>query len=87
MPPLSGHQFEHLPLVLRDRRPTRVPPVPVPPNPTTVLNATNRIAHSSGLRTHTSNVSSVWKAAQETRLQDGLPPTEAGIPPHVRVGC
>ncbi len=81
MPPVSsGHQFEHLPLVLRDRGPTRVPPAPVPPNPTTVLNQTNRVTHSGGLRTHTSNVSSVWKAAQKTRLQDGLPPTEAGIP-------
>jgi len=46
MPPVSsGHQFEHLPLVLRDRGPS----APIPPNPTTVSNQTNRVAHSSGL--------------------------------------
>lgn len=81
MPPISpGHQFEHLPLVLRDRGPTRVPPAPVPENTTTADNKTNRTAHSGGLRTHTSSVSTAWKLTQQTRVQDGLPPTEAGIP-------
>lgn len=81
MPPVStGHQFEHLPLVLRDRGPTRVPPAPIPPNPTTTSNQTNRVAHSGGLTSHSSSVSTTWKAKQQTRLQDGLPPTDAGIP-------
>lgn len=81
MPPVSsGHQFEHLPLVLRDRGPTRVPSAPIPPNPTTVSNQTNRVAHSGGLSGHSSSVSTAWKTKQQARLQDGLPPTEAGIP-------
>lgn len=81
MPPVSsGHQFEHLPLVLRDHGLTRVPSTPVPPNPTTVSNQTNRVAHSSGLSGHSSSVSTAWKTKQQARMQDGLPPTEAGIP-------
>lgn len=80
MPPASGHQFEHLPLVLRDRGPTRVPSAPVPPDPTTSLNQTNRVTHSGGLKTRSSNVSTTWKAKQEQRVQDGLPTTKAGIP-------
>ncbi|HUY31869.1 MAG TPA: S8 family peptidase [Pirellulales bacterium] len=81
MPTVSpSHQFEHLPLVLRDRGPTRVPSAPVPENTTTADNKTNRATHSAGLGSHSSNVSTAWKATQQTRLQDGLPSTEAGIP-------
>ena len=81
MPPVSpGHKFEHLPLVLRDRGPTRVPPLPIPPDPTTVSNQTNRVAHSGELTSRSSSVSTRWKTNQQTRLDDGLPPTEAGIP-------
>lgn len=80
MPPASGHQFEHLPLVLRDRGPTRVPPAPVPQDPTTSLNQTNRVTHSGGLKTRSSSVSTTWKAKQEARIQVGLPATKAGIP-------
>jgi hypothetical protein len=81
MPQTSpGHQFEHLPLVLREHGRTRVPPRSIPANPTTEFNRANRVAHSSGLTSHASRVSTTWKASLQDRVQNGLPPTDAGIP-------
>lgn len=73
------HQFEYLPLVLREHGPARFRPAPQPEDLTTVTNKANRPAHSGGLRTHASNVSVHWQAQQDARVQSGLPPI-TGIP-------
>jgi hypothetical protein len=81
MPPDSPtHQFEHLPLVLTDRGPARFPPAPVPENSVTAINKTNRIAHAGGLTSRSLTASTSWKTRQAGRIQDGLPPSAAGIP-------
>lgn len=81
----SAHHFEHLPLVLRDRGPTRVPRAHIRPNPTTAFNQTNRAAHSDGLTKRSLSVSATWKTQQQSRLQNGLPPTDSGIPLLLRI--
>ena len=78
MPP--SHQFEHLPLVLREHGPARFPAAPIPENSTTAGNKGNRAGHSGTLSTNTTSVSTNWRSKQQTRLQNGLPQTEAGIP-------
>ena len=77
MPPT--HQFEYLPLVLRERGPARFPPAPQAEDLTTLANKTNRVTHAGGLRTHTSSLTADWQARQTARIQDGLPPI-IGIP-------
>ena len=86
MPPTPPtHQFEHLPLVLRDRGPARYPQAAIPENPTTVLNKGNRAGHAGGLRTVSSNISTNWQTRQAGRAQGGLPALEAGIPILLRI--
>ena len=86
MPPTpSGHQFEHLPLVLRERGPARFPAIPIPENPATTSNKVNRGTHATGLSTHSGSASSNWKSRQLVRVQIGLPPTEVGIPLLLRI--
>lgn len=75
-----GHEFEHLPLILRDTGPTRVPPAPIPPDPATEQNKSNRQAHFQKLNTNASSLSTAWKTNQQARLQSGLPSTDVGIP-------
>ena len=74
----TNHQFEYLPLVLREHGPARFPQAPLI-NPTTVDNQTNRTAHAGGLQMQLTGVSKNWQARQDARIQDGLPPI-AGIP-------
>lgn len=77
MPP--DHQFDYLPLVLRERGPARFPPAPQAQDPTTANNRSNRPAHAGDLRTRLANVSTNWQLRQNARAQDGLPPI-TGIP-------
>jgi hypothetical protein len=79
MPP-PAHQFEYLPLVLRERGSARFPAVPMAENTATAANKANRAGHSGGLRAHTTSVSTSWQARQVARIQGGLPAIEAGIP-------
>lgn len=76
----ASHQFEYLPLILRDRGPARFPPPRQAPDPATATNRTNRAGHSHGLRTHATTVVTNWQNRQAQRLVDGLPTIEAGIP-------
>ena len=74
------HQFEHLPLILKDRGPARFPPAPIPENPVTAANKTARAAHSGSLTAHSRTVSTTWTTRQTGRIQNGLPPSAKGIP-------
>jgi len=76
----TAHQFEYLPLILRDRGPARFPPAPQAPDPATANARANRAGHSGGLRTTATTVATNWQARQAQRLADGLPTIEAGIP-------
>lgn len=78
MPP--SHQFEYLPLVLRESGLARFPPSPREEDPTTVINRSDRGAHSAGIGSATTTVSENWKEKQEARVEDGLPAIEGGIP-------
>ncbi len=75
----TNHQFEYLPLVLREHGPARFPQVPQDENATTVNNKADRPAHAGGLRAHVTSVSTHWQTRQDARVQDGLPPI-TGIP-------
>ena len=78
MPP--SHQFEYLPLVLRESGLARFPPAPRDEDPTTVINRANRATHAGTLTARTSALSTSWKAARAARQQAGLPEIEEGIP-------
>jgi len=78
MPP--SHQFEYLPLVLRESGLARFPQVPREEDPTTVINRSDRGTHSAGLASATTTASDNWKKKQEAREADGLPTVEGGIP-------
>ncbi len=77
---MPDHNFEYLQLILRERGPARFPPAPQAENPTTANNKSHRSGHAGGLRTQSENVSANWKTSQTARVQNGLPPIEAGIP-------
>src|SRR5208282_2721483 len=83
--PAPTHNFEHLPLVLRDHGAARFPKAVIPENPTTTTNKTNRAGHASGLRGSSSAVSTNWQRQQTTRVRDGLPLIEAGVPLLLRI--
>ncbi|MHB8903442.1 MAG: hypothetical protein ACYC6Y_32155 [Thermoguttaceae bacterium] len=79
------HEFEYLPLVLRERGPAWFPQAPQPENPTTVDNKTNRSTHAGGLKGHCSSISTNWQTRQTTRSTNGLPSIVAGIPLLLRI--
>lgn len=81
----AGHQFEHLPLVLRDRGPARFPPAPMQPDPATAANRENRAGHSQGLRTSAATITQNWQTQQAQRQQQGLPAIAAGVPLLLRI--
>ncbi|HZZ81338.1 MAG TPA: S8 family serine peptidase, partial [Gemmataceae bacterium] len=81
----GSHQFEHLPLVLRDRGPARYPQAAIPESSTTVINRANRTGHAAGLRTGSSNVLASWQVRQAERIRSGLPPITGGIPLLLRI--
>jgi hypothetical protein len=76
---LSTHQFEHLPLVLRNTGAARLTGGGTP-NPTTDTNRTNRAGHAQALSGSASAWSEEWKLQQEKRTEDDLPSISAGIP-------
>src|SRR5262245_32609467 len=76
----QAHQFEYLPLVLRDRGPARFPRPGFMEAPQTQLNRANRGAHGHGLQAAVTTVATTWRARQEQRDEQGLPETGAGIP-------
>jgi hypothetical protein len=76
----ASHQFEYLPLILRDRGPARFPPAPQAPDPATASNKTNRAGHSLILRNRAGTIVASWQSRKAQRLADGLPTIEAGIP-------
>ncbi len=74
------HDFEYLPLVLRERGPARFPPAPQTEDVTTADNKTHRSVHAGGLKSGCSSISTNWQARQNARVQSGLPLIDAGIP-------
>lgn len=83
MPP--NHQFEYLPLVLREHGPARFPRVPQDEDPATASNKTSRTGHAGSLRAHSTSVSTNWKTRQEVRVHDGLPAIDVGVPLLLRI--
>lgn len=77
---MPNHQFEHLPLVLREHGPAYFPQSYRGEDPTTANNKANRGGHASELRSSATAVSTSWKKQQATRVQSGLSSIEAGIP-------
>ena len=77
---MPSHQFEYLPLVLREHGPARFPQAPQPEDATTASNKANRAGHAGGLAARATSVSSNWQTRQAARLQAGLPQIEVGIP-------
>lgn len=75
----ASHQFEYLPLILRDRGLARFgkPPKELAASKE---NRQNRAGHSHRLRTHSATVIANWQTRMAQRLTDGLPDIEAGIP-------
>jgi subtilase family protein len=81
----ASHRFEHLSLVLSKSGPAFFPQARISEDPTTATNKANRSTHAAGLRGLTGNVSSNWQTQQQTRIQDGLPAIDAGIPLLLRI--
>jgi hypothetical protein len=75
----NTHQFEHLPLVLRERGPARYSGGPRV-DPATLDAKQNRTAHATALQTPASAVSLTWQTRQAQRAQAGLPTLPAGVP-------
>jgi hypothetical protein len=80
----AGHQFEHLPLILRERGPARFGP---PPQTTTTTHANreNRAGHSRALQVSVTAVTRDWQTRIATRRNEGLPVIAAGIPLLLRI--
>src|ERR1700674_3870067 len=78
MPP--GHQFEYLPLVLRDTGPARFPRPNFTEDPLTQQNRANRGAHGHGLQAQVATVVTAWQTRQAERKEAGLPEIKPGIP-------
>src|SRR5437868_6945535 len=75
----AAHNFEYLPLLLRKQGPARFPKVVLLPDPQVDANKQNRAGHSGNLSARASAVVTRWKAQQERREEEGLPPTK-GVP-------
>jgi len=73
------HNFEHLPLVLRYRGRAKLPRGGKS-NPQTIANKANRAAHSGGLRSSGTSLSTAWKARIQSNEQAGSPVVPKGMP-------
>lgn len=73
----DGHQFEHLPLLLRYRGRAKLRGGGSK-SPQTVANQNARAAHSNSLKTSAQNLSTNWKTQQEQRQAQNLPILPAG---------
>lgn len=78
MPPA---RFDYLPLVMRRKGPTRVPPAVVSEDPTTANNkAANRATHSGNRKSNAKSISANWITQQALRKATGAPETNVGVP-------
>ncbi|MEQ8635950.1 S8 family peptidase [Gimesia maris] len=78
MPP--NHQFEYLPLILREHGPARFPQSVRQEDAITAANRNNRSSHTGNLQTSVTSASERWKTNQKDRAAHGLPSIESGIP-------
>jgi hypothetical protein len=79
----AGHQFEHLPLILRGRGPARLGKPPDSAE-TTSENRENRAGHGRQLGANATEVSAAWQTRRADRMGQGLPAI-AGIPLLLRI--
>lgn len=75
----NEHNFQHLPLLRRERGPAQLGRPPHA-SQVTQANRANRTAHSSGLSGSSSTVVSHRKLAETSRAAESLPALPAGIP-------
>lgn len=80
----NGHQFEHLPLLLRYRGLAKLRPPPGA-SPQTVANRNARAAHSASLRGAAGTLTANWQAQDTARQAQNLPILPAGKPILVKV--
>lgn len=80
----NGHQFEHLPLLLRYRGRAKLRGGGSP-SPQTVANRSARAAHSASLRGAATSLTTTWRAEEATRQAQNLPVLPAGKPILVKV--
>ena len=76
---MPSHQFEHLPLILRNTGPARLTGGGEA-DPATLANRENRGAHSGGLVSGATTISDEWRTQQQKRSEESLPDIEGGIP-------
>lgn len=75
----DGHDFQHLPLVFREKGPARLTGGGAASDQTK-QNRQNRQAHSAGLQQSTSSYLSSWQARQSQRQQENMPTLPPGVP-------
>ncbi len=80
----AGHQFDHLPLLLRYRGRARLRGGGSP-SPQTLANRSARTPHSASLTTAAQNLSADWRNQQTQRQTQSLPVLPAGKPILVKV--
>jgi hypothetical protein len=80
----NGHQFEHLPLLLRYRGPAKLGRPPRA-SPQTVANRNARAAHSASLGSAAGALTANWRAQDAARLEQNLPILPAGKPILIKV--
>lgn len=80
----GGHQFEHLPLLLRYQGPAKLYGGGST-SPQTLANKNARATHSSSLKTAATTLGAFWKAQDQDRSAKKLPPLPAGKPILVQI--
>jgi hypothetical protein len=80
----DGHNFEHLPLLLRYQGRARLRGFGTP-SPQTVANRNARQAHSNSLRTAAGSLTASWRDRRAEREGQELPVIPAGIPILIQV--
>ena len=81
----TGHQFEHLPLLLRYRGRAKLRGGGTPAPQTTANRGANRAAHSTSLRASAQSLSANWRTQGTQRQAQDLPLLPAGKPILVEV--
>lgn len=80
----NGHNFEHLPLLLRYQGRARLRGFGTP-SPQTVANRNARQAHSATLRAAAQSLTTNWRGRRDARERQELPIIPAGIPILIQV--
>lgn len=75
----ESHNFQHLPLVFREKGPARLTGGGKVSD-TTRQNRQNRQSHSAGLRRSTTSFISSWQSRQTQRQQENMPTLPPGVP-------